>query len=315
MAGGSLLLLLDDIAAVLDDVALMTKVAAKKTVAVMGDDLAVNAEKVTGVRADRELPVVWAVTKGSLRNKCILVPAALIISFIAPWLIGPALILGGLFLCYEGFEKIAHTAFGDSTKEAAHHQKLVENLADSSVDLAQYEQTKIKGAIRTDFILSAEIIVLTLGVASGMTFLGQVLVVSIIAFAMTISVYGLVAGIVKLDDAGLYLMERKGPGAWLQFVRWMGWRFIIFAPWLMKFLSVVGTVAMFMVGGGILVHGFHAVQEGVQALTTEIGQIETVGPFLAFLTPTLCSILIGIVAGGLVLAGVTLWRRLRRREE
>jgi predicted DNA repair protein MutK len=179
----------------------------------------------------------------------------------------------------------------------------------------QYEQTKIKGAIRTDFILSAEIIVLTLGVVSGMTFLGQVLVVSIIAFAMTISVYGLVAGIVKLDDAGLYLMEKKGPGAWLKFVRWMGWRFIIFAPWLMKFLAVVGTVAMFMVGGGILVHGFHELQEGVQSLATYIGQIETVGPLLAFLTPTLCSILIGIVAGGLVLAGVTLWRRLRRRED
>ena len=218
-------------------------------------------------------------------------------------------------MCYEGFEKIANTAFGDSTKKAAHHQKLVERLAESSVDLVQYEQTKIKGAIRTDFILSAEIIVLTLGVVSGMTFLGQVLVVSIIAFSMTISVYGLVAGIVKLDDAGLYLMERKGPGVWLQFVRWMGWRFVIFAPWLMKFLAVVGTVAMFMVGGGILVHGFDELQEGVQSLSTYIGQIETVGPFLAFLTSTLCSILIGIVAGGLVLAGVTLWRRLRRRED
>ena len=314
MAGGSLLVLLDDIAAVLDDVALMTKVAAKKTIAVMGDDLAVNAEKVTGVRADRELPVVWAVAKGSLRNKCILVPAALIISFVAPWLIGPALIIGGLFLCYEGFEKIAHTASRNSKRGAAHHQKRVEQLAASSVDLAQYEQTKIKGAIRTDFILSAEIIVLTLGVVAGMTFLGQVLVVSTIAFAMTVSVYGLVAGIVKLDDAGLYLMEKKGPGVWPTFMRWIGWRFVIFAPWLMKFLTVVGTVAMFMVGGGILVHGFDQLQEAVQTLATDIAQIESVGPLLALLTPTLCSILIGIVAGGLVLASVTLSRRLMGRE-
>ena len=314
MAGGSLLVLLDDIAAVLDDVALMTKVAAKKTIAVMGDDLAVNAEKVTGVRADRELPVVWAVAKGSLRNKCILVPAALIISFVAPWLIGPALIIGGLFLCYEGFEKIAHTASRNSKRGAAHQQKRVEQLAASSVDLAQYEQTKIKGAIRTDFILSAEIIVLTLGVVAGMTFLGQVLVVSTIAFAMTVSVYGLVAGIVKLDDAGLYLMEKKGPGVWPTFMRWIGWRFVIFAPWLMKFLTVVGTVAMFMVGGGILVHGFDQLQEAVQTLATDIAQIESVGPLLALLTPTLCSILIGIVAGGLVLASVTLSRRLMGRE-
>ncbi len=314
MAGGSLLVLLDDIAAVLDDVALMTKVAAKKTAAVLGDDLAVNAEKVTGVRADRELPVVWAVAKGSLRNKCILVPAALIVSFFAPWLIGPALILGGLFLCYEGFEKIAHTFFHDGTKQVASYQKRVEDLADSSVDLVQYEQKKITGAIRTDFILSAEIIVLTLGVVAEMDFLGQILVVSLIALMMTVFVYGSVAGIVKLDDAGLYLMEIKGPGVWRKIVRRVGWRLVQFAPKLMKLLAVVGTVAMFMVGGGILVHGFHELQEIVQSLTSDIGQIEIVGPFLAFLTPTLCSILVGLVAGGVVLAVVTVWHRLRGTE-
>ncbi|MDG2273839.1 MAG: DUF808 domain-containing protein [Halioglobus sp.] len=311
MAGGSLLILLDDIAAVLDDVALMTKVAAKKTIGVLGDDLAVNAEKVTGVRAERELPVVWAVAKGSFRNKCILVPAALIISFVAPWLIGPVLILGGLFLCYEGFEKVAETFFHSSVTDTAHGQKREARLAEASGDVVQYEQTKIKGAIRTDFILSAEIIVLTLGVVTDMNFLIQVLVVSTIALSMTIGVYGLVAGIVKIDDAGLYLMERKGQGAWLKVLRWLGWRLVIFAPWLMKLLTVVGTVAMFMVGGGILVHGFHGLQEAVESLSASIGLMETFGPMLEFLAPTLCGIFIGIVAGAVMLGGVTLWHRLR----
>lgn len=311
MAGGSLLILLDDIAAVLDDVALMTKVAAKKTIGVLGDDLAVNAEKVTGVRAERELPVVWAVAKGSFRNKCILVPAALIISFVAAWLIGPVLILGGLFLCYEGFEKVAETFFHSSATDTAHGQKREARLAEASGDVVQYEQTKIKGAIRTDFILSAEIIVLTLGVVTDMNFLIQVLVVSTIALSMTIGVYGLVAGIVKIDDAGLYLMERKGQGAWLKVLRWLGWRLVIFAPWLMKLLTVVGTVAMFMVGGSILVHGFHGLQEAVESLSASIGLMETFGPLLEFLAPTLCSIFIGIVAGAVMLGGVTLWHRLR----
>ncbi len=222
MAGGSLLLLLDDIAAVLDDVALMTKVAAKKTAGVLGDDLAVNAEKASGVRAERELPVVWAVAKGSFRNKCILVPAALAISLVAPWLITPALILGGLFLCYEGFEKIAHTFLYTAAEDAAHHEELVAHLVDPGVDLVQYEQDKINGAVRTDFILSAEIIVLTLGVVADMDFISQVLVLSGIGVIMTVGVYGLVAGIVKLDDAGLYLMQREGQGAWPTALRWFG---------------------------------------------------------------------------------------------
>ena len=310
MAGGSLLLLLDDIAAVLDDVAMMTKVAARKTAGVLGDDLAVNAEKVTGVRADRELPVVWAVAKGSFRNKCILVPAALLVSAVAPWLISPALILGGLYLCYEGFEKVAHTFLHSDAEDAAHHEELVNHLLDESVDLVQFEQNKIKGAVRTDFILSLEIIVLTLGIASEMDILGQALVVSGIAIIMTVGVYCLVAGIVKLDDAGLYLIQQKGEGAWRGSQRWCGARLIEFAPWLMKFLSVVGTAAMFMVGGGILVHGFHVLDEGVKIVAAHLGEIASVGPVLAALTPTLAGMTIGLLAGAVVLAFVTGWQRL-----
>ncbi len=311
MAGSSLLLLLDDIAAVLDDVALMTKIAAKKSAGVLGDDLAVNAEQVTGVRADRELPVVWAVAKGSFRNKCILVPAALAISLVAPWLITPALILGGLFLCYEGFEKVAHKFLHSAEEDASHHAELVEKLRDPSVDLVAYEQNKIKGAVRTDFILSLEIIVLTLGIVAEMEFLSQVLVLSIIALAMTVGVYGLVAGIVKLDDAGLFLMQRKGAGSWPKLQRWLGSGLVSFAPWLMKFLAVVGTIAMFMVGGGILVHGFHVLNEGVVALTSLVAEVATVGPALATLTPTLSGVLIGLVAGAIVTLLVTLVQRLR----
>ena len=311
MAGSSLLVLLDDIAAVLDDVAMMTKVAAKKTAGVLGDDLAVNAEKVTGVRADRELPVVWAVAKGSLRNKCILVPAALGISLVAPWLITPLLMLGGLYLCYEGFEKVAHSFLHSAAEVAAEHEDLVAHLADPDVDLVAYEKDKIKGAVRTDFILSAEIIVLTLGVVSEMPFTTQVLVVSGIALIMTLGVYGLVAGIVKLDDAGLHLMQKQGEGAWRALQRWLGLSLLNFAPWLMKALAVVGTAAMFMVGGGILLHGFHALDEWIRQLAQQLGQLAAVGPLLAALTPTLAGIMVGLVAGAAVLAVVTLWQRLK----
>jgi predicted DNA repair protein MutK len=311
VAGGSLLLLLDDIAAVLDDVALMTKIAAKKTAGVLGDDLAVNAEKVSGVSADRELPVVWAVAKGSLRNKCILVPAAMVVSLVAPWLITPVLILGGLFLCYEGFEKVAHRFFHSKAEDIAQRNDRVKQLAESPADLANFEQQKIKGAIRTDLILSAEIIVLTLGIVAEKEFITQFLVLSGIAFFMTVGVYGIVAGIVKLDDAGLYLIEKSGKGIWPRFQRWWGARLLVFAPWLMKALAVVGTVAMFMVGGGILVHGFHVLDEGIKFLTEQLGEIAAVGPVLAALTPTLGGIVIGMVAGAAVLALVMLWQRLR----
>ena len=305
MAGSSLLVLIDDIAAVLDDVSLMTKVAAKKTAGVLGDDLAVNAEKVTGVRAERELPVVWAVAKGSFKNKLILVPAALLISFIAPWLITPVLMLGGLYLCFEGFEKVAHRFLYSPEQDQAHHQELVEHLADPSVDLVAFERDKIKGAIRTDFILSAEIIVLTLGIVSEADFMIQVLVVASIAMIMTVGVYGLVAGIVKLDDAGLYLHQSKGESAWSGFKRWFGARLIAFAPWLMKALGIIGTVAMFMVGGGIIVHGIHPLAESIEHFAHSLGGIP------GALTPTLGGIAVGLVAGAAVLVLVEGVKKLR----
>lgn len=304
MAGSSLLLLIDDIAAILDDVSLMTKVAAKKTAGVLGDDLAVNAEKVSGVSADRELPVVWAVAKGSFINKLILVPLALLASLFAPWLITPALLAGGLYLCFEGFEKIAHK-YLHGAEEAAEHDELVQQLADPNVDLVAFEKAKIKGAIRTDFILSAEIIVLTLGIVAESNFATQVGVLAGIAIIMTVGVYGLVAGIVKLDDAGLYLFQTRGEGVWPRFQRWFGQCLIRFAPWLMKALGVIGTVAMFMVGGGILLHNIHplgvAVEQFAQGLT----------PVMAALTPTFAGVLIGLVAGALVLAVVETVKKLR----
>jgi hypothetical protein len=311
MAGSSLLVLLDDIAAVLDDVATMTKVAARKTAGVLGDDLAVNAEKVTGVRAERELPVVWAVAKGSFRNKFILVPAALALSLLAPWVIPPLLILGGLFLCYEGFEKVAHPFLHSPTEDAAHRADLIAHVKDPTVDLVKFEQRRIKGAIRTDMILSAEIIVLTLGIVAQESFITQVLVVSGIALVMTMGVYGLVAGIVKLDDAGLHLAEREGEGAWAGFLRWFGARLVAFAPWLMKTLGVVGTIAMFMVGGGILVHGFHSLDELIATLESWSAAAPVAGSLLAGGVSLLAPILVGMVAGAAVLLLVGAGRRLR----
>jgi len=210
MAAGSLLALLDDIATILDDVSVMTKVAAKKTAGVLGDDLALNAQQVSGVNAERELPVVWAVAKGSFINKLILVPAALAISYFIPWLITPLLMVGGAYLCFEGAEKLAHKFLHSKHEDAAHEKELAQAVADPNVDLVALEKDKIKGAIRTDFILSAEIIVIALGTVATASFSKQVTVVSLIALVMTIGVYGLVAGIVKLDDLGLYMMLRKG---------------------------------------------------------------------------------------------------------
>lgn len=250
MAFGSLLTLFDDIATTLDDVSVMTKVAAKKTAGLLGDDLALNAEQVTGVAAARELPVVWAVTKGSFLNKLILVPIALIISFIAPWLISPLLMVGGAFLCYEGFEKVFHKLWPSDD----HHENTIQTALDNpDVDWETYEATKIKGAIRTDFILSAEIIVVALGSVADASFSQQILVVSVIALLMTVGVYGLVAGIVKLDDLGLYLIKQKNQS--LSALKQQFGRFILrFAPFLMHVLSILGTAAMFLVGGGIFAH-------------------------------------------------------------
>ena len=311
MAGTSLLALIDDIATLLDDVALLTKVAAKKTTGVLGDDLALNAEQVAGVRAERELPVVWAVFKGSLRNKLVLVPAALAISALAPWAITPLLMLGGAFLCYEGFEKLAHTFLHRRSEDDAHKAELVQALADTTVDLVALEQDKIKGAIRTDFILSAEIIVITLGTVATASFGMQVVVLAGIAVLMTIGVYGLVAGIVKLDDGGLYLSRRAGDG-FARMQRSLGRGILRVAPYLMKTLSVVGTAAMFLVGGGILIHGTPGAHELVHTVAHAAKALPTLGGMLAALAPLFIDALGGIVAGALILGGLTAARRLLR---
>ena len=308
MAGASLLALLDDIATILDDVSVMTKVAAKKTSGVLGDDLALNAQQVSGVRAERELPVVWAVAKGSFRNKLILVPAALAISALAPWAITPLLMLGGAFLCFEGFEKLAHKFLHTPDEDAAHRAELTHALADPAVDLVTLERDKIKGAIRTDFILSAEIIVITLGTVATASFGSQVTVLASIATLMTVGVYGLVAGIVKLDDAGLYLSQQTS-----NFVQALGRGILTAAPVMMKALSVIGTAAMFLVGGGILVHGLPGAHHVVEAATHAISLLPAVGGMLGAVTPLLLDGLAGIAAGALVLAGVILTKRLFRK--
>ncbi len=300
MAASSLLALIDDIATVLDDVAVMSKVAAKKTAGVLGDDLALNAQQVTGVRADRELPVVWAVARGSLLNKLILVPAALAISAFAPWAVTPLLMLGGAFLCYEGAEKLAHRFLHSASEDAARHDALARAVADPAVDLVALERDKIKGAVRTDFILSAEIIAISLGAAAGAPLATQAAVLSVIALAMTVGVYGLVAGIVKLDDLGLWLS--RGQGA----ARALGLGILRAAPWLMKALSVAGTAAMFLVGGGILVHGLPWLHHAVLALAAAGGEAT------GWLLETLGNAAAGLVAGALVLAAVTAVQRLRR---
>jgi uncharacterized protein len=307
----SLLALIDDIATVLDDVSVMTKVAAKKTAGVLGDDLALNAQQVTGVNADRELPVVWAVAIGSLKNKAILVPAALAISLLAPWLITPLLMLGGAYLCFEGFEKIAHKMLHSHAEDEAHHAELVQALSNPEVDMLAFEKEKIQGAVRTDFILSAEIIAITLGTVANASITQQITVLTGIALIMTVGVYGLVAGIVKMDDAGLYLSQRTGPGAAPQ--RALGRLLLSAAPPLMKLLSVVGTVAMFMVGGGILTHGVPAAHDVIHHAAESVASIPGVGGVLHAITPTAIDTVAGVIAGALVLAGVTLVTRLVKK--
>jgi len=296
----SLLLLLDDIATVLDDVSVLTKVAAKKTAGVLGDDLALNAQQVSGVKADRELPVVWAVCKGSFVNKAILVPAALAIGSWLPWLVTPLLMVGGAFLCFEGCEKLAHK-FLHKEEQAQATARQAQAVADAGVDIVAAEKQKVRGAVRTDFILSAEIIAITLGTVQGQPFLTQLTVLVGIALIMTLGVYGLVAGIVKLDDAGLYLSQRQGAGS-----RAIGRAILAAAPWLMKGLSIAGTAAMFLVGGGILVHGVpalgHAVAAWAAPLGGLLGGVASMGANAAF----------GVVAGSFVLAGVELVKRARR---
>jgi predicted DNA repair protein MutK len=305
----SLLALIDDIATILDDVAVLSKVAAQKTAGVLGDDLALNAQQVAGVAADRELPVVWAVCKGSLVNKLILVPAALLISIFIPWAVTPLLMVGGAYLCFEGFEKLAHKFLHSPGEDQAHDDALMQALADPQIDLLALERDKVKGAIRTDFVLSAEIIAITLGTVQNSPWLTQLTVLSGIAVVMTFGVYGFVAGIVKLDDAGLYLSRRPGAGAWARAQQSLGQGLLAAAPWLMKALAVVGTAAMFLVGGGILVHGFGFLHHAVAALLAQLGGPGVVQTLLS----TAADALTGVAAGGLVFAGLGAWKAAANR--
>lgn len=302
MAGSSLFMLIDDIATLLDDVAAMTKVAAKKTAGVLGDDLALNAQQVTGIRAERELPVVWAVAVGSLRNKAILVPAALAIGALLPWLITPLLMLGGAFLCFEGAEKLAHKYLHASEEHAA-HEELLHAVQDPAIDMVAFERDKIKSAITTDFILSAEIIAIALGTVASQPFMTQLAVLVGISVAMTLGVYGLVAAIVKLDDVGLFLTQK--PHAASQAV---GRMLVNAAPPLMRLLSVAGTIAVFLVGGGILAHGIAPLHHAIEASPALAGGL---GPLAAML-PALLNGLVGLLAGAVLVALFTLVSRLRK---
>jgi predicted DNA repair protein MutK len=315
MAGSSLFALIDDIATLLDDVSVMTKVAAKKTAGVLGDDLALNAQQVTGVKADRELPVVWAVAKGSSVNKVILVPAALAISALETWLhskgyniplITPLMMLGGAFLCFEGAEKLAHKFLHSKDEDDKHHEELVQAVQDQNVDMVAFEKDKIRGAIRTDFILSAEIIVISLGTLVGRTLTEQLLTLVAISIVMTVGVYGLVAGIVKLDDAGLALNRDSGDGTWARFKRALGNGILRSAPYLMKFLSIAGTAAMFLVGGNILIHGMPFLHHFIEPYT----RMPT-GSLLSMLF----SAVVGMVAGGILVAVFSLVSRLRGKHQ
>jgi hypothetical protein len=301
MAGASLLALLDDIATILDDVAVMTKVAAKKTAGVLGDDLALNAQQVSGVRAERELPVVWAVAKGSLRNKVVLVPAALAISALAPWAVTPLLMIGGLFLCFEGVEKLAHKWLHRGEENGAGHDRELAALADESIDLVAFEAEKIKGAIRTDFVLSAEIIVIALGTVADKPFASQFAVLAGIGLIMTVGVYGLVAGIVKMDDLGQHLLDKGSAAA-----RTVGRGLLATAPRLMNALTVIGTAAMFLVGGGILTHGLPPVHHAIELAAAAAGAL---GPAV----PLLLDLGFGIACGALVLLAVKAFAAIRRR--
>lgn len=313
MASG-LLMLLDDIATVLDDISVLTKVAAKKTAGVLGDDLALNAQQVTGVDANRELPVVWAVAKGSLVNKGILVPVALALSLFTPaWVIVSLLIIGGLYLCYEGCEKLAHK-YLHSAEDKAHHAELKAALVDPDVDMVALEKQKIRGAVRTDFILSAEIIVITLGTVTSSPFLTQLLVLVSIALLMTVGVYGLVAGIVKLDDLGRHLIASRTETSEPTLRQRTGFGILIVAPYLMKFLSVAGTAAMFLVGGGILTHGVPAIHHRVEKLVDPIKALDGFGPLLASLSEMAINGSIGVLSGAVVLAVVTGIGRLRKTQ-
>ena len=299
MAGTSLLTLLDDITTLLDDISMMGKVAAKKTAGVLGDDLSLNAQQVTGVQANRELPVVWGVAKGSFLNKLILVPLALLISAFAPWLVTPLLMIGGAYLCYEGTEKVLHSLHRDKAEKSPEaSQQRLEKLAQQ--EPLDFEKKKIKGAVRTDFILSAEIVAITLGIVSDAPLLNQVIVLSGIAILVTVGVYGLVAAIVKLDDLGLWL-RTKGS----KLAQSIGSALLFTAPWLMKILSVVGTLAMFLVGGGIVVHGIAPLHHAIEHYSAGFNSV------IAALLSNGANLVLGFILGTIVLWTVNLIAKLR----
>jgi uncharacterized protein len=307
MATSSLLALIDDIAALLDDVAVMTKVATQKTAGVLGDDLALNAQQVAGVAADRELPVVWAVAKGSAINKAILVPVALGLSAFIPAAVVPLMMMGGAFLCFEGVEKIAHKILHTEGEDKKYHDDMLKALA-NDVDLVAFEKDKIKGAVRTDFILSAEIIVITLGTVKAASFINQVGVLVLISIIMTIGVYGLVAGIVKLDDIGVYLIGKPGSNIGVRYQKRLGRLILWFAPYLMKTLSVVGTIAMFLVGGGIITHNVPAAYHFIESIASKTEPLNTIVSWLGDAT-------IGIVVGIIVLVAVQFIKKIAVRKK
>lgn len=313
MAGSSLFALIDDIATLLDDVSVMTKVAVKKTAGVLGDDLALNAYQVTGIQANREIPVVWKVAQGSLVNKAILVPLALLISAVAEWAVHPLLMIGGLYLCFEGVEKLLHRWLHRAEEDKKEHEQRLEAIADEQVDMVEFEKERIRGAIRTDFVLSAEIIVISLGAVAEKEFMTRVGVLIAISMIMTVGVYGLVAGIVKMDDAGIYLLGRKGESAWQRFKRSLGAFLIRVSPILLKFLSIAGTVAMFLVGGHIIVDGIGPLHDGIETVVTNT--TAAVGGLVGTLLQMLLDLLVGLVSGAIAVAVWTLGKKLFGKKE
>ena len=310
MAAATLLALLDDIASLLDDVASMSKLAAQKTAGILGDDLALNAQQVAGVRASRELPVVWAVAKGSFRNKLILVPGALIVSYLMPWLISPMLMIGGAYLCFEGFETIAGRLHARHAEAKSTAPEVSARAVPEEVD----EGARIAGAIRTDLILSAEIIVITLGTVATAPLLQKAMVLSVVAVLMTVVVYGLVAGILRLDDLGLHWLSKTGSSAYERFLRALGASILAFAPWLMRGLAIVGTAAMFMVGGGIIAHAIAPVQKFLMFLTTLTADLALLGGVLSALAPLLVNGIIGVAIGALCVAVFEMTKKLRGKK-
>jgi uncharacterized protein len=308
MAGSSLLALIDDIATLLDDVSVMTKVAVKKTAGVLGDDLALNAYQVTGITANRELPVVWKVAVGSLVNKAILVPLALLISAFTPWAVHPLLMIGGIYLCFEGIEKLVHRWLHRPEEEEAEHKDRLEAITNPDVDMVAFEKERIRGAIRTDFVLSAEIIVISLGAVADKEIMTRVGVLIAISMIMTVGVYGLVAGIVKMDDAGVYLLARKGESPWKKFKRGLGAFLIRVSPILLKFLSIAGTVAMFLVGGHIIVEGIGPLHHAIEDVVANTKA--SAGGFVGTLLSMFLDLLVGLLAGAIAVAAWTLGKKV-----